>query len=173
MKPASFRSLIQRDYFDLGVTKEVVMSKLVYETGLCGQSVRAALKGTRISSDAARMLGLWVAKTHHVELDELELVRAPPKPRREYRMVNGAITSRPVPERGDPGKRAEESIEAAVQEAQLPAELACTVQYSCEAGLWRVVCHSRDGTVRHDHSWPELSEALRAVRDAHYGRRNA
>lgn len=158
MKPTSFRVLIQRDYFDKGVTKEVVMSKLVYETGLCGQSVRAALKGTRISSDAARMLGLWVAKTHHVELDELELVRAPPKPARE---------------RGDPGKRAEELIEAAVQEAQLPAELACTVQLDCELGMWRVVCHSRDGAVRHDHSWPELSEALRAVRDAHYGRRNA
>lgn len=158
MKTVSFRALVQRDYFDLGVTKEVVMSKLVYETGLCGQSVRAALKGTRISSDAARMLGLWVAKTHHVELDELELVRAPPKPPRE---------------RGDPGKRAEESIEAAVQEAALPAELACSITLDCANGLWRVLCRDRTGGPANDQSAPDLGDALRAVRDEHYGRRNA
>ncbi len=154
LRTCTFQQLVEEAFYAAGFSKEAVLSKVFLEAGVSRSSVRAAVNGTRVDADTAAKLVIWAARIHKVELDDRALMAAPPKKRERLRE-----------ERGDLGKRAEELIEAAVQEVQLPADLSCCVTYECGNGLWHVLC--RSGAIQY--RGPDLSEALRAVRDVVYG----
>lgn len=158
MNVVTFRDLVQQKFYAVGFSKERVLSKVSIESGACRHSVRAALNGTRVNAETARSLTLWAAKVMKVDLSEFELLTAPTKPARTV---------------GDPGRRAEELVEAAAQNAGLPPGLACTVSLDLASGLWNVTCRNLTGGPANEQTAPELSEAMRAVVESHYGQRSA
>jgi hypothetical protein len=158
-KLTSFRELVQSKYLDTGAfTKTASLHKIAAEAGIGRDCAFRAFDGLRVQGKTAESLMLWCAITHHIDLDAFAMTIAPTTPPRSQ---------------GDAGKRAEELIEAAVQRAHLPAELACVVQLDLASGMWNVSCRNLMGGPPVDRAAPDLSEALTAVSEAHYAGRHA
>jgi hypothetical protein len=81
----TFRQLVDARYIAAGFSKFAAFAKVHGESGVSMSSLRAAYEGTAVVAQTAEDLGTWAFQVHRVELDQLALLKAPPKEARPAR----------------------------------------------------------------------------------------